>query len=284
MRKYTFLMMMVLLIVFSAACGKNEEKGTHEGHGTKQEKSHEGHSEMKESHEGHNMSSSEAYAKWSFSDAEAGKISEIKITIQDKSRKPINDYKTQHEKKLHLIVVSKDLSYFHHIHPEFKGDGTFTVSNTFPKGGEYKLIADFVPAGGEEVTLTEWLEVKGDKAENKLIKPDGELVKEADGKQVELTFPDGNPKAGEETKLTFTINENGKPVINLQPYLGAVGHVVILSEDTENYLHVHPLDESAKGPKAEFATTFPKKGVYKIWGQFQQDGELFITDYTIEVN
>ncbi len=69
---------------------------------------------------------------------------------------------------------------------------------------------------------------------------------------------------------------------NLEPYLGAVGHVVILSADAESYLHVHPLDEKASGPDAEFATIF-RKAAYKIWGQFQHNGEILTVPFVVDV-
>jgi hypothetical protein len=69
----------------------------------------------------------------------------------------------------------------------------------------------------------------------------------------------------------------------LQPYLGAVGHVVILSEDTEQYLHVHPVEELAKGPEARFVTSFPKAGRYKVWAQFQRNDKVMTVSYVVEV-
>jgi hypothetical protein len=85
--------------------------------------------------------------------------------------------------------------------------------------------------------------------------------------------------------MTFHLTDelSGKPITDLQPYLGAVGHVVILSENTEQYLHVHPTDERAAGPDAKFSTTFPGSGVYKIWGQFKRDGQLSTVSFVVNV-
>ena len=52
-----------------------------------------------------------------------------------------------HEKTLHLFVVSRDLRYFAHVHPEQRPDGTFSLSHSLP-AGRYMLIADFLPSGG----------------------------------------------------------------------------------------------------------------------------------------
>ena len=71
----------------------------------------------------------------------------VTILIQDKWNKPIDKFDIMHEKLLHLIVVSKDLTYFDHLHPEYVGGGQFEINTKFPAGGHYQLIADFTPQG-----------------------------------------------------------------------------------------------------------------------------------------
>lgn len=223
-------------------------------------------------------------ASFSFAEgvAKANEETELTVRITDTSGNAVNDFEVNHEKLLHLIVVDHDLSFFAHLHPEFRGDGTFAVDAAFPSGGEYKVFADFVPAGGAAMTLSEWMKVEGAEGAHAEIEPDAALTKEIDGKSIELAL--SGTKANEETELTFTIRDaaTGADIEDLEPYLGAVGHVVILSADAEQYLHVHPLDETSTGPKARFAATFPAPGLYKIWGQFQHQGEVFTVPFTIE--
>ena len=85
--------------------------------------------------------------------------------------------------------------------------------------------------------------------------------------------------------MTFIIHDaaSKQPITDLESYLGAVGHVVALDRNAEKYLHVHPLDEQTKGPEAQFMTTFPSSGIYKIWGQFQYEGKVFTVPFVIEV-
>lgn len=201
----------------------------------------------------------------------------------DASGKPVNDFDMNHEKLMHLIIVNKDLSIFNHIHPEFIGNGTFTIYTSFPNGGGYKIFADFVPKGGSSTTLSQWVKIEGNPQVVEAVKADSKLVKVVDGKEVELTL--SSTKAIDEAMLTFTIldAQTKKGIRNLEQYLGAVGHVVILSEDAEQYLHVHPMDEKAIGPKAEFMTSFPNPGTYKIWGQFQHQGRVFTVPFVIDI-
>ncbi|MBW5445367.1 heavy metal translocating P-type ATPase [Cohnella sp. CFH 77786] len=235
---------------------------------------------------GHGSGSAESLpteAVWTVNRANAGEDAEIRIRIRDGSGNPVEKFDIEHEKLLHLIIVSKDMAYFNHIHPEYKGQGEFTITNRFPSGGEYKLIADYVPSGGSKTTQMEWIKVEGDAAEPVPLTPDQTHSKVEDG--VEATLQNDHPKAGEEFELNFTLadSKTKDPVTDLEPYLGAVGHVVILSADTERYLHVHPLDEKAKGTEAKFATEFPEPGVYKLWAQFQRGGKVFTVPFVFNV-
>jgi Cu+-exporting ATPase len=206
----------------------------------------------------------------------------IRIEFQ-KDGKPIEEFDISHEQKLHLIIVSKDLSFFNHIHPTYKGKGVFEITTQFPAGGDYKLIADIVPTGGSAMSKMNWTHVEGAPAKQEPVQPDTEFTKAVDGKLITLSFD--NLASNKEMNLNFTIKDekSGTPITNLQPYLGAVGHVVILTEDTEQYLHVHPIDEKASGPDAKFMTTFPKSGVYKIWGQFKHNDKVFTVPFIINV-
>ncbi|NOU85679.1 hypothetical protein GC102_07800 [Paenibacillus sp. LMG 31460] len=207
----------------------------------------------------------------------------ISIKIQDKDGKPIDKFDTVHEKQMHFIIVSKDLSFFNHIHPDYKGKGEFTVTTQFPTAGEFKVIADITPTGMGAMSKSQWITVQGNAPSAKAIEPDATLTKVVDGKEVTLSID--HLMAGMELNLNFNIKDaqSKQPVTDLQPYLGAVGHVVILTQDAENYLHVHPTDEKASGPDAKFMTTFPHSGVYKIWGQFQKNGKVFTVPFVVKV-
>jgi|GEM_PF-519158 len=261
--------------------------GAADGHGSAAnggESSHSHASGAAADHGGEEAAGLPTVAAWSTERAQAGQNTAIRIQILDEDGMPIEDFDIEHEKLLHLIVVSKDMSYFNHIHPEYNGQGEFTITNRFPAGGEYKLIADYVPTGGAKTTQTEWVTIEGAAAEPAALVPDRTHVKTVDGVEVELL--DDHPAAGQDFELHFRLSDaaTGEPVTDLEPYLGAVGHVVILSEDTEQYLHVHPLDDKAAGPDAKFATSFPHAGIYKVWAQFQRDGKMMTVPFVLNVN
>ncbi|QHW29375.1 hypothetical protein GZH47_00050 [Paenibacillus rhizovicinus] len=207
----------------------------------------------------------------------------ISVHVQDKDGKAIDKFDVNHEKQMHMIIVSKDLSFFNHIHPAYKGNGEFTVSTQFPSGGEYEIISDFAPTGIGAMSKSQWITVEGTPPAAKPIVPDTSLTKVVDGKEVTL-FLD-HVMANMELNLNFSIKDaqTKDPISDLQPYLGAVGHVVILNQEGGEYLHVHPTDEKSSGPDAKFMTSFPHSGVYKIWGQFQQNGKVFTVPFVVKV-
>jgi len=276
--------LLTVLVTFSllTACGKKSETTVdHSGHG--------GTAMKTDNHSGHDAATDKSddllNVAFTFDagTAKAKEDTELTIRITGEDGKPINEFDENHEKLLHLIVVNHDLSYFNHIHPKFQGDGKFNVTTAFPSGGDYKLFADFIPTGGSGTTLSEWVKVDGKEAQHTAVKADAKLAKEVDGKAVELAL--SSTKAGEEATLTFYIRDakTSKGIDNLEQYLGAVGHVVILSKDAEQYLHVHPIEEKATGPEAAFATSFPHSGTYKIWGQFQHNGEVFTVPFVVDI-
>lgn len=282
----------ILAFGLLSAC-ENADKGDHSGHSARHHAESSaaptgtqgGHGEHG-AHGAHQpAAANKLNASFTFASGEAKANENTPLTIQitDQDAKPVNDFEVNHEKLLHLIVVSHDLSFFNHIHPEFKGNGQFTIDTSFPTGGEYKVFADFVPEGGSGTTLSEWVKVEGEEGAHEAVKADSNLKKIVDGKEIELSV--SSTKPAEDVTLTFNIldAQTKEGIRNLEPYLGAVGHVVILSADAEQYLHVHPIDEQVTGPKAEFATSFPKSGTYKIWGQFQHQGKVFTVPFVVEI-
>jgi hypothetical protein len=213
----------------------------------------------------------------------SGTQTELRFTIQGPDGKPVTKYTKTHEKDLHLIVVRRDLSGFHHIHPTLAADGTWSIPFTFTAGGTWRLYADFQPAGRDSnITLGTDVNVTGLYVPVPVAEPAS--VYSFDGYDVTLQ---GNPVAGKESELTFAVNRGGKPVTDLQPYLGAFGHLVSLRSGDLAYLHTHPAQEATAGmkggPGITFATTFPTAGTYSLFLDFQHAGKVHTAEFTVTV-
>ncbi|WP_425271781.1 hypothetical protein [Paenibacillus protaetiae] len=225
-------------------------------------------------------------ADWSINGGKqpkAGQPAVIRIAVTSGGQ-PVEHFASSHEAKQHLIIVSRDLSYFAHVHPVDFGGGRFEVKTVFPAGGDYRLIADFEPEGAGPVHRMTWIQAAGRKAPEVPLQPDDRLARLADGVRVQLTA-ESPLQAGNEVTLAYKLadEKTGAPVTDLQPYLGAIGHVVILSSDARLYLHVHPLESQGSGPEAKFQTVFPQAGIYKIWAQFKREGSVITVPFTVRV-
>ena len=112
--------------------------------------------------------------------------------------------------------------------------------------------------------------------------------------------------------LNFTVADarSNSPVTDLQPYLGALAHFVIISEDSTDFLHAHPMtpeemrrsgstndhhaaphnvsaQHGAQGgaSSAQVAahTSFPRAGLYKIWAQFQRNNQVITVPFVVRI-
>jgi hypothetical protein len=188
----------------------------------------------------------------------------------------------EHTKKIHLIVVNEDLSWFDHIHPEFTADGSYAVTEKFPAAGKYFLFADYKPSGGNHTVDVLHVTANGTAPAPKTYGADKLTGNTGDGFSVKLTPEGGKFLTKTPMHIGGVMMQNGKEVdVNtLEDYLGAKAHMVVVSLADKKYLHVHP---SVEGAKFDLHTTFDTPGVYRGWIQFQSKGKVYTTDFVMNV-
>ena len=184
-----------------------------------------------------------------------------------------------HENKIHVIIVSSDLSWYDHIHPVYQADGTYTIVENFPAGGEYIVFADYNPTGAGNQVERQTIVVNG------VAKPKEAFVKETlttktDGYTVTLKPVGGKLLTNNMNHLGVEVTDNGKPVTNFENIMGAKGHLVIISGDGQKYLHVHPDEVDGK---LDMHTQFEQPGIYRAFFQFQTNGKLHTSYFTLDV-
>ncbi|MET8544575.1 hypothetical protein ABZW03_28625 [Kitasatospora sp. NPDC004799] len=206
----------------------------------------------------------------------AGSPTDLRFRILGADGKPVTAYQQQHEKDLHLIVAPRDLSTFQHLHPTLAADGTWSAPTAVPAAGEYRVFADFTPAGQSEgLTLGADLHAAGDLRPAPL--PETGRTVTVDGYTVTLG---GDLTPGRSGRLTLSVSKDGKPVTDLQPYLGAYGHLVALRAGDLAYLHVHP-DTTTPGPEIAFTTTAPSTGGYRLFLDFKHGDTVRTAAFTL---
>ena len=219
---------------------------------------------------------------------EAGEAGRLRFRIEDAEGAAVKRFDELHERRMHLIVVRRDGTGFQHLHPEMEVDGTWTVPLQLASDGVYRAFADF-SVGGEQHTLSGDL-VAGDGAFEPRPFPEPVATAATSGYEVRLDAR--APRADADSRLTFAVTRDGEEVTDLQPYLGAKGHLVALREGDLAYLHVHPEDgghahgghaAAAHPNEIAFATAFPSPGRYRLYLQFRHEGAVRTAEFTVEV-
>ncbi|MBB3085366.1 hypothetical protein [Geodermatophilus sabuli] len=196
---------------------------------------------------------------------------------------PVVDYDVEHVEDLHLIAVRRDLSGYQRAYPVLGPDGTWQVPLELTPGS-WRVVTDSTPSAlGRNLTLGSDLSVPGELAPAPL--PDPAAVAEVDGYTVVLT---GEPVAGGESELTFSVSRDGRPVTDLQPYLGSFGTLVALRAGDLAYLHVHPTEPpegttATAGPHKTFVATVPSAGTYRLFLDFRHGGAVHTAAFTVRV-
>ena len=226
----------------------------------------------------------------------AGAKTKFRIVVEHPlTGKPVTEFAEVHDRLFHFFIVSRDMTQFFHEHPVLEKDGSFTIEHTIPTTGHYMLFSDFMPVGGGPQMIATPLVTAGfdgDIASSvPSLQPD-RMIKTVNGVTVELMKEPAELVSFEEVDvpIKFTDEKTGAPVTDLQRYLGAFGHAMMLSEDMIEHVHAHPeemLEGTAitegGGPELVFHALFPKAGHYRIWVQFQRRGVLSTVPFTVRV-
>ncbi len=185
----------------------------------------------------------------------------------------LTQYEIEQDKRLHLIVVREDLTGFQHVHPRLTAEGTWgTREAVLDRPGPWRVIADFVPAGGQPTVLATTLRARGGR-----YRPARFRESERVGTNrwrtrtgpYDVRLQAERYAAGSEGTLRFTITRRGHRVQELQPYLGALGHAVLLRWGDVAYVHVHPREERTRPGEIAFDVTYPRAAPIALFLQFR---------------
>jgi hypothetical protein len=176
------------------------------------------------------------------------------------------------------------------------------ISDFLPRGGAAQLIARPLVTAGYDGDLA---------ADGARLEPDKDASKTVDGLTASLTYDPPTFIAGLYGHLSYYLTDasSGRAVTDLQPYLGAFGHTLIVSEDLVDYVHSHPIDlttpydegsgpklfmlpmhaghsgheEFRGGPQVTFDGLMPRPGRYRAFTQFRWRDALRTFAFTFDV-
>lgn len=207
---------------------------------------------------------------------------------------PIDDFVTDHDALMHLVVANDDGSFFLHTHPPRVAAGVFAIDLTLTRPGVYTALAEIARIDSGIQVLRASFTVAGSAPE--IAAAPGVGTRTIDGLQVSLDAGPTPIKANRQTTLTFSFRNADGPIRDLHPWLGMAGHLLARSDDGAIFAHVHAaeqmpppgrpivVDSYAYGPDIRFAYTFPQPGRYYVWGQFKHNGRVLTVPVTLEVH
>lgn len=213
-----------------------------------------------------------------------GEPGELGFQILTEAGEPLTEYTEAHDKDLHLIVVRSDGAQFRHVHPALDQDsGRWSLPWQWAEAGTYRVYADFTPAHADAagLTLTRTVQVSGDYSP-----ADRQPTRSATVGEYTASI-EGDLVAGSATELTISIFRGAEPVTELEPYLGAFGHLVALRDGDLAYLHVHPDADDPRpgetsGPEIAFIAEAPTAGRYLLYLDFQVDGHVRTAEFVLD--
>jgi hypothetical protein len=200
----------------------------------------------------------------------------VRLTLRDPTGAAVAALDNVHEKPLHVFIVGNDLVFFRHVHAESVNSGVAEIRTSIPPG-EYMLIADFVPTGGVPQLVHRALISPGARPIPSQLPPlwVGGRVR---ARAVTTAFQAGNEA---NLRLAITSTVNGQPILDLEPYLGASAHLLLVNEKLTEAVHAHAADFTGAEPVLSFDFTLPVPGTWRGWLQFQREGQVITVPVSV---
>jgi hypothetical protein len=219
---------------------------------------------------------------------------------------------------LHLFLVqTPDMKSFWHLHPEQAGTGEFTAQLPSLPAGRYQIYADIVHNTGFPETQVAVIDLPaiageplhGDDSGAGDFSTTNNVAQLPDGSR--MVWERGSQPLQAEDAFWFRFrveDKDGKPVSDLEPYMGMAGHAVFISNDGKIFAHVHPagsvamaavdlagdqsqpqkhemagMNSAPLSGEVSFPYGFPQNGDYRIFVQIKRSGHVETGEFSAHV-
>jgi hypothetical protein len=206
----------------------------------------------------------------------AGEATVLTFRVVGPDGSAVTAFDDNHERPMHLIVVSNDATGYAHLHPTLEADGTWTIELPAMAPGAHRLFADIVPSDGRQLVLTADLVVPGQGAGTPLPEPVGMTQVDDLDVAIELTAE------GRDVVASLRV-QRAEVAVEPDPYLGARGHLVAIAVDDLGYLHVHPVEVGTGGDEVRFVMADPRSGRYRLFFDFSVDDRVRTAAFTVDL-
>lgn len=210
-----------------------------------------------------------------------GEPYQILLRIRNKDGKAITDSELAdtYGKKIHLLVVDKSLTDYHHIHPKYDSEKAAFVISFIPNtNNEYNIWSNFQLQENSQNIVTKNA-IKS--ASNYDIYPAIQHTNIIENGEITVTIEAKPPlAAGIDSHMSCKIiSKSGKP-IKLEEIMGASAHLVGFSKDGSDMIHCHPTEKNITSDGTlNFHIAPEKEGFTKFFLQTKMDGKETIIPF-----
>lgn len=199
----------------------------------------------------------------------------FRFTIEGPDGTRVLKFNATHERELHFVLVNRELTTYQHVHPTLDASGIWSIDLPALAPGSYRAVADFWVHDGPALALGVDLSVAGLYQPAEPPPPGAHAT--VDGYDVELHSEQG---AGGVNTMSLTVRKDGHLVTDLEPYLGAAGHLIAFRAGDLAYAHVHPV--GGNQGEVRFEATLSAAGRYRLFFDFQHGGVVRTAEFSFD--
>ncbi len=212
-----------------------------------------------------------------------------------------------HGKLMHLFLIREDKGAIAHLHPQALTRDHFRAAAPALPAGHYRVFADVTHESGFAQTLVDRVDVT-DASPRKTDMDDVTYAAGASQPAIMTMTSPANPRVNHEGDLHFLVRDSRGKAVVLEPYMGMLGHAVIVSDDFSLFVHLHPMGSVSMASQMKFAARdkgphdmramvpatssdgvvsfpfeFPRSGRYHVWVQTKVNGEIVTGAFVVNV-
>ncbi len=259
----------------------------------------------------------------------------LDVVVTDRTWSGVTAVMPDHGKLAHMFVIGVEFPFaFAHLHPTMPDRATFRSVLPVLPPGKYRVFTDVVHESGLQRTLVDsvqlpaWTPSAGLKrldadeswSVNERVFVKSYMENLAHDNEFFIRWNGAFPVYAEKPGvLQFYLSDAHSNPVLVEPYLGMLGHAVVVREDGKVFTHLHPSgtasmaslsafelrnhgDTSANGrlqmsamqdmnvmtrPDTvrylKFPYAFPSAGRYRVYVQARVKGEVHTTGFDVEV-
>ncbi|OLT12816.1 hypothetical protein BJF78_23410 [Pseudonocardia sp. CNS-139] len=211
----------------------------------------------------------------------AGVPGELAFIVTGTGGRAVTAFEPRDERLLGLVVARRDGAGYQRLDPQLGPDGVWRAPLTLP-GGVHRAYAEFVPAGGPPLVLG--LDLFAGGALDPGVFPLSPVAHVGDY----VVRVDADLAPGRRSEVFVTIDRGRLPVADLEPYMGARGHLVAVRQSDLARLPTVALPPSTtpgaghrSGPGLLFTVDVPAAGRHRLFVEFVHRGVLHTAEFAV---